>query len=272
MIDEPVAAALVPYLHGIRCDVMVVSGDFTQRATAGQYREAMEWLKQFGGPKLYVPGNHDVPLYAVWERFFDTFGRYREHVTPNLEPVWEDDELVVMGVATPRAFVPVRNGFWKDGRITEKSLAHVVAGSATRREKFSVVVTHHPFVPPPGHRADGVVLGGRKVMPVLAAAGVNVLLAGHLHASYHEKMDAGNGHAIFSVQAATATSVRRRHAPDGQEYFNAFNVLRCSLQQLEIQLHSFVEGKWSLTSRTVYRREGKGWAEVAGDGAGSTVS
>lgn len=275
-IDPPVADALVAYLRAIPHDLLIVSGDFTQRATAGQYRAAMAWLAQFPAPKLYVPGNHDVPLWAFWERFFATFRRYKTFVTPDMEPVWEDEELLVMGVATARAFVPIRNGFWKDGRITARQLRHLLQRKAD--DKFKVVVTHHPFIPPPGHRPDGVVLGGQQALPLLGDAGVNLLLAGHLHASYHAQLHAPlhashhaapyapAGQTIFSVQAGTATSFRRRHHPDGTEYPNAFNLIRCCRERLEIEVHSYTANRWGLATRAVYKREGKAWEPVSSAG------
>jgi len=49
-------------------DLVVISGDFTQRARTEQFEEAckfLERLRDAGHDVLAVPGNHDVPLYDV---------------------------------------------------------------------------------------------------------------------------------------------------------------------------------------------------------------
>jgi 3',5'-cyclic AMP phosphodiesterase CpdA len=53
-------------------DLVVVSGDFTQRARTEQFREAcrfLERLREGGHDVLAVPGNHDVPMYDRDRRF-----------------------------------------------------------------------------------------------------------------------------------------------------------------------------------------------------------
>lgn len=216
-LDAPVAAALTEYVCALRerepGGVLVVSGDFTQRARPWQYREAMAWVEGlgFGARRLFVAGNHDVPLWAFWERFVSPLGRYRRFVTAERSPVWEDEGLMIVGVTTPRAWVPVRDGFWKDGRIGRRDLAEAVR--AARRGKAAgkavVVVTHHPFLPAPGTRRGGVVLGGVRAAEELADAGVDVLLAGHLHASYHGTV--GVGHAEGQLTPGVDTGTDTAH-------------------------------------------------------------
>lgn len=256
-LDAPVAAALVPYLNGLSPDVLVMSGDFTMRARPWQYRQAMNWLGHFDVRQLHVPGNHDVPLIAVWERAIGPFWRYKRWVSADLSPTYEDDELLIFGVNSTRAFVPLWNGFWKDGSISPRGVAHVRQYAASPKHK--VLVTHHPFVQPPGKRADGVILGGAAVLPELADAGVGVALAGHLHASYHQLLPAGNGRHVLSVQSATTTSFRRRRAPDGTEYPNGFNLLTFDGGNLTLDVHEFRESSWRASGRTVFARTELGW-------------
>lgn len=272
-IDPPVAAALAAYLQTLPRDLLVVSGDFTQRATARQYAESLNYLHHLGGPQLYVPGNHDIPLYAFWERFTRPLGRYKKQVSTDLTPVFEDEELLVMGINTARPFVPVRDGFWKDGQISISQLGHVSQFARTSRPQTRVLVTHHPFIPAPRpadqpHRGNaGVVLGGTKALPMLAEAGIDLLLAGHLHATYHALIPVtgrdGMRRSILSVQAATATSHRRRHRPDGSEYANAFNLFRLWPGRLELEVHSYRHGAFSRETTHRYVRNEGLWAAAS---------
>ncbi len=263
-LDAPVAEALVPYLLEIAPDVLVVSGDLSMRARPWQFRQAMEWLGRFQCPRVVVPGNHDVPLLAIHERATNPLGRYKRNVTSELSPIYEDDELAIFGITTARAFVPLWSGFWKDGSIAAKDLAHIAAHlekyASDRKRK--VLATHHPFTQPPGKSANGVILGGKKALPTLAQLGVDVLLAGHLHACYHKILEVesdGAPYGLLSVQASTATSHRRRHAPDGTEYPNGFNLLAFDGEALSLEEHLHLGGNWRPGRRTKFRHSGAGW-------------
>src|SRR5688500_4132876 len=70
--------------------VVVVSGDLTQRARPEQFAEARRFLDRLPQPKVVVPGNHDVPLYNLFARFFRRLDRYKSFITSDLEPTYED--------------------------------------------------------------------------------------------------------------------------------------------------------------------------------------
>ena len=81
------AEALVRFAGELDPDVTVVSGDLTQRARRSEFVAARQFLDTLPFQRLVVPGNHDVPLYRVWERLTDPFGNYRTHISPDLDAV-----------------------------------------------------------------------------------------------------------------------------------------------------------------------------------------
>src|SRR4051794_15727377 len=95
-VDPRVADALVREINARSPSLLVVSGDLTQRARAGQYKQAAEFLARFNSPRLVVPGNHDIPLFNLLRRFFWPLTRYRRHITPDLRPMFRDDEMIVI--------------------------------------------------------------------------------------------------------------------------------------------------------------------------------
>src|SRR5580704_8642096 len=123
-IDAPVADGLVEDLRLCAPSLLVVSGDFTQRAGRGQYSQAARYLQRLPTPQLVVPGNHDVPAYNVFSRMFFPLKRYREHITADLNPVYQDEEMLVIGVNTARGFTQ------KSGWIRQSQLLEI-------RRKFS---------------------------------------------------------------------------------------------------------------------------------------
>jgi len=201
-VDDVALDALRQRLRSLAPHLVVVSGDLTQRAKPEQFRQARDYLETLGGPRLVVPGNHDVPLYNPFMRFFRPLARYRRYISADPEPAFMDGEIAVVGVNSARSFV------FKGGRIHERQLERVrkiFAGLGDAVTK--ILVAHHPFEE---HLLD---------------CGADVVLAGHLHASNIA------GVSTLILQAGTATSSRTRSEP------NSFNFLH--VQRGEIQVERY---------------------------------
>ena len=216
--DDAVIEPLVHAISSIAPDVVVVSGDLTQRARAAQFQQARRFLDRLPRPQIVVPGNHDVPLHDVLGRFLSPLTKYRRYVTADLEPFHVDDEIAVLGMNTARSLTV------KGGRVNGEQLAraHERLG-ALPASVAKIIVTHHPFDLPAGHAADDLVGGAHDAMAVFANAGADLLLAGHLHVTRTATTAARyeiDGHAALVIQAGTATSTRVR----GE--VNSFNVIR----------------------------------------------
>jgi 3',5'-cyclic AMP phosphodiesterase CpdA len=254
-IDPPVVEGLVAELNATPPDLLVISGDFTQRARASQYRDAAAFRARLPGPQLVVPGNHDMPLFDFVSRAFRPLANYKRYITRDLRPVFEDDELLVVGVNTARQFTFNRDGFWKDGRVSAEQLIDVKlrACSPSAQNKVKIVVTHHPFIPPPGERVHGIVHGSAAALAQFEACGIDLLLAGHLHMGYsgdvrthHEAVK----RSILSIQAGTATSTRRRNEP------NAYNRITVDPAgpTVEIQIRAWDGKAFTATGATSFRK------------------
>ena len=178
-VDPALIRPLISLIAQVKPDVVVVSGDLTQRARAEQFEEARRFLGALPQPQIVVPGNHDVPLYNVFRRFLRPLGNYRRYITADLEPFHADDEIAVLGINTARSLTI------KDGRINQAQLTRVatkLAGLAPAIVK--VIVTHHPFDLPVGQNKDELVGRAPMAMAVLANFGADLLLAGHLHVAH----------------------------------------------------------------------------------------
>ncbi len=202
----------------LRPDLIVVSGDLTQRARASQFREARAFLDMLPTPQLIVPGNHDVPLYNVLDRFINPLTKYRRYITDDLSPRYVDDELAVFGINTARSLTI------KGGRVSEAQVADLQTRLRDIDESAEkVIVTHHPFDLPDGFDEDDIVGGAKTVMPRLVECGADIFLAGHLHVSHithsARRYRLDNGYSALIIQAGTAASRRER----GED--NSFNFL-----------------------------------------------
>ena len=248
---EPLRAAVA----AAEADIVVVSGDLTQRAKAAEFEQARAFLDRLPRPQLVVPGNHDVPLYRVWERLLSPLGKYRRFIEGDLEPSFVDDEIAVVGINTARSLT------FKNGRINGEQMEAIRSRFDPLDESvLKVVVTHHPF-DLPDQPGDADLVGRAKAaMDVFSRCGVDLLLAGHLHTSEAGSTEARHeiaGYSALFVQAGTATSTRGR----GEQ--NSFNVLRLHSRRIEVERMSWrVETKsFAHEGSEHFARDGARWVE-----------
>jgi 3',5'-cyclic AMP phosphodiesterase CpdA len=254
-VDPELLEPLRALVHKVAPDVVVVSGDLTQRAKSEEFEEAKAFLDTLPGPQIIVPGNHDISLYNVLRRFLAPLDRYKRYITDDLSPVFIDDEIAVLGVNTARSLT------FKDGRVNEEQVAQIKKQlSGLSKDLTRVIVTHHPFDLPKTFAEDDLVDRAPMAMQAFAESGVDVLMAGHLHAS-HAGSTAERYHmseyAALVIQAGTATSTR------GRGETNSFNVVRIEADKVEVDRYGWdLVGKdYSLVSTEKFFRSGNVWAE-----------
>ncbi len=204
-----------------RPDLVVISGDLTQRAKPQQFREARAFAERLRqtAPVLAVPGNHDVPLYRFWERLLAPFGAYRRHFAGDLEPVFRDPELAVAGLNSAHGW-GVKGGWLRRSSVARARVAFAAAPDTA----FRIAVVHHHLARPTGVSCEHPAWGARRALSALAAAGVEVVLSGHLHRCL-AMTPLGPGRAPLQLLSGTSTSSRGRGPERG----------RNSLQWLEVE-------------------------------------
>lgn len=256
--DPKVVSATEAWLHQAQPDLVIVSGDLTQRARLQQFRDASAWLNRLraaGMRVLVIPGNHDVPLYDVVRRFAAPLRRYKRYISNDLCPWYEDDEVAILGLNTARSLTI------KDGRINHDQMKMIEERFApVAPEKTRILVTHHPlFAMPIGKGGELSEAVGRHddAVEAAAAAGIHIALAGHFHRTYAEaaqKMVADAGGALV-IQAGTATSTRLRNAEP--QSFNWLHVHRND--RIELQVIVWDGASFQRGHHVEYSQDAAGW-------------
>lgn len=228
------AAALLELAQ--EADAVVVAGDLTQRAKAAEYRSAGAFLSRLGArrPQVAVPGNHDVPLYRIWERLATPYWKYRRHVAEELDSVLDARpgggsariaRLVALNSSAPRRAVVNGRLSRRQLAFAEAAFAHAPAGACR------VLVLHHNLTrtgddPPPLH-------GASAVLERIDQWGVDLVLSGHAHCA--RQLRAGG---VLLVQAGTASSTRGRGSEEGR---NSVNMVRLEPGRTEVAVYLYSE-------------------------------
>lgn len=225
--------------------LVIVTGDLTQRAHASQFRRAREFLDGLSFPRLVVPGNHDIaPLYRPLQRVLWPYARYQRFITRELDPVWHDEELLVLGLSS------VRRWRWKDGALSTSQLDGLVTAAQRHPGRLRILAAHHPVVRASTTRPTRRLSRDDPLSSALGAADIGICLSGHLHKSYSGLHELGS---VLAVHASTATSTRLR----GQA--NAYNQLSIDGDAVRIDAIAWNGSGFACLTSDGYERVGRIW-------------
>ena len=252
--EQPqVLKALLALAHAERPDVLVVSGDITQRASAAEFSMARNFCDDLAIPRmLTLPGNHDIPLFNLFARFFNPYQRYLHAFGPDLEPQLHTSSLCVLGVNTTRRW---RH---KDGQVSKDQIDRVSARLASAApHQLRVVVVHQPVhVLRASDRHDRL-RGWEAAVRCWSAAGADIVMGGHIHLPYVCELQAslqGLQRRLWCVQAGTAVSSRvRREAPNSVNlilYDASHPGLPCRVERWDFDM---TQGSFALAKATELR-------------------
>ncbi len=264
LVPEVAEAALASCFR-LSPDVLVVSGDLTQRARRGQFLAAREYLERFPKiPRLVIPGNHDVPLYDVARRLSDPHRLYREIICPELNTVLHvpSDSLanckgpgaVLVGLDSTAPRTAISNG-----RIHRWQLEFCAqAMQNAPADATRIVVAHHHFAPAPDTLSDARMPMAQRAINRFTELRVELIMGGHLHRAYignsldfypGEHRDRG----IIIAQSGTTTSRRGR----GREREkNSFNLIELAAATIKITHYLYFDAEHGFvaTSQHYFRR------------------
>lgn len=221
--EQPqVVEALLRLTDVHRPELVVLSGDVTQRARRSQFRAASEFVDRLNTPStLVIPGNHDIPLFNLAARLFRPYANHLREFG-SVSAVHESSRVLVIALNTTR---PSRH---KNGVLSPAQVAHVVEQLGRAQPgQLRIVVVHQPVaVERPEDRHDCLRGPVSEALQRWAEAGADLVLGGHIHLPYvmplHTRSDSRPlKRRLWAVQAGTAVSSRVREGIP-----NSVNLLR----------------------------------------------
>jgi 3',5'-cyclic AMP phosphodiesterase CpdA len=214
-----VVEALVRFARAQQPQVVVMSGDVTQRARRAQFRAARAFVDRLGAPHaVVIPGNHDIPLFQLLARAMSPYAGFLREFE-ELEPVLDTPELLLVGVKTTRRY---RH---KNGEVSAAQIDAVAQRLRMGRERpLRIVVVHQPIAVLQARDEHDRLRGHEAAARRWAEAGADLVLGGHIHLPYvlplHARLP-GLARHLWVVQAGTAVSQRVREGIS-----NSVNLLR----------------------------------------------
>lgn len=252
---QEVGEAVIRIAPTLNADAVIISGDLTQRARREQFTAAREFLSRLPPvPQLVIPGNHDVPLYRVFERLFAPHALYREIISDELNPVLRIRNALIVGLDSTAPHSAISNGRIFQSQLDACARVFQDAPAGITR----IVVAHHHFAPAPDYLRDSIMPKARRAMERFADLNVEMILGGHLHRAYiGNSLDfypgAHRDRGIIIAQCGTTTSRRGR----GRECEkNTFNLIEIHDHSITIAHYMYFHesDSFEIFSRHTFRR------------------
>jgi 3',5'-cyclic AMP phosphodiesterase CpdA len=204
-------AAALDYAHATPADLVLITGDVTQKGYPEEFAAAGAWIRAMPEPVFVIVGNHDVPYWDVAARLFwpwKAFERATGH--PAHDHQFRSEALMVRGVATARGWQARPN--WSKGVIDLTQTRR--AAEALRNAPIGalrILACHHPLIEMIGAPMTGDVKRGDAAALIFAEAGVDLVMSGHVHVPFALPIDLSD-RCSYAVGCGTL-SHRERGTP-----------------------------------------------------------
>jgi 3',5'-cyclic AMP phosphodiesterase CpdA len=208
--DKDAMAAVGKTIADLRPDVTVICGDITQNGKLSEFHAARDWITTLAGPKIITPGNHDTPMYGLFQRLFDPFGRYGRIIAPLSEPVYADRYVTIATLNTARGWQAKTD--WSLGVVDLVDLRTVITQlESVSASAVKMLAVHHPLIYPPVSPLQKETQKGAEAIRLLCERNIDAVLSGHVHVPFTLERQSDT-FEILSIGAGTL-SMRRRDKP-----------------------------------------------------------
>ena len=238
--DPAVLAAASDAIMTARADMMLVSGDLTQRGKRQEFKAARAWVDLQNLPTVVVPGNHDTPLLNMPARLTGAFKRYAIYFGDLTRP------LTIKGVRvdtlnTSRGWQARTN--WAEGAV-DLDYLQKIESEDTQSTQHRILACHHPFLSPEGAPLKARTRRGQRASTWFGGSKFSLLLTGHVHTPHAELVTEPTG-SYLAITSGTL-SLRLRQSPP------SFNVLSFEGDTVSVGVKTLLDGRFQETAKSVW--------------------
>ena len=247
--DDPILErGLTALIERVGPELVIASGDLTNRGTRAQHERAAAFLRRLGPPVLAIPGNHDIP-YTFPARFTSTWSEF-ERQWQTTEPEYAGAGAHVVGLNSVR---PWRH---QSGGITDAQLERATAKlHQAPSEKLRVVALHHQMVGAPWRSRKKPVARRTHVLATLVDSGAELIVGGHIHqgtVSERHEFEVITGDARGVVVSIAPGLGQPR--PERRGEARGCVVYRADERTLNVDTYIWREDDWGLTAVRTFPR------------------
>lgn len=222
---------------------VVATGDLTQRARVTQFVQAGAFLKSLESHArvIVIPGNHDIPLYRIWDRLMHPYRLFHTQVSKDRNPVLHLDDVTIIGLDSTHPLLRISNGRLGKTQLNfgKKALqeAHL--------QKYRAIALHHPlFLDPDFTGPDGI-------LEMFLDWGVDLVFCGHAHSGLAQRVKDSRDRSLIISQCGTSTSSRGRGEGEGK---NSINEIELSDSNIRVRLMEYNEGHFKAVREEIFPR------------------
>lgn len=238
----------------IKPDILILSGDITQRARASQFQAAKHFMDSIDAKtKIVIPGNHDLPLFNLLARFWTPYANY-QNAFGLRETIWCEGKLGIIGYDTTS---PFRH---KDGKLDEKTLKRLASKARSMLPADGVLMAciHQPLWTAWQEDISEALIDRTKTAALFSEYNIDIVLSGHVHVPLHTTT-----HDIYPdfkrhyILCGAGTAVSSRIRPGAP---NSFNMIVVD-HSISITEHIFNSGSNFFAPEPAQRyiRKDSGW-------------
>jgi 3',5'-cyclic AMP phosphodiesterase CpdA len=220
-------------------ELLVVTGDITDRGHVSQFRLAKDFLASLQIPFMSVPGNREISAFAVWEWMFPrlAMGRYRRFFGQEDRIMYrsEENRTVFFGLNSVHAFPS-----WP-GTIRRESRHWLKAQAARFADYAKVVFLHHPALPVIRSSSfwAHTLSDAGELLNICTQTGINLILQGHKHRSSVMEVRFPQRNAQVVVSSCGAPLMSRWDA--------AYHIIHVDRESIVVRPREFQDGKFTET-------------------------
>ncbi|KHK89627.1 metallophosphoesterase [Novosphingobium malaysiense] len=214
-----------------RPDAVAITGDLTMRARHREFRAACEWITALDVPVTVEVGNHDIPYFNLYQRFFAPYQRFKK-IEKLVETQLDLPDLAIVPLRTTTR-AQYQRFPWSNGWVTERALDHCLEAIDAHPEGTRILVTaHHPLTERRERDGKLLTINGTSTMEALAGRKVMAILSGHIHDPFDLTADTAAG-PLRMVGAGTLSRRIRSTPPSFNEITIDGDTLHVEARNLE---------------------------------------